>query len=281
MRMTEHVRKVSEKASKVCNVLSCLMPRKGGPSNARRNLLATVIRSVTLYGAPVWESALRFKKYAKILRLIERRTAISATSAYRTVATEAVSALAGHPPMDLLAWERSRNWETRGENAEINKESMFEKWQQRWNEYGGWAKTFIKSVRDWKEKGPRVDYYTTQAIMGHGEYLKKIKKIESDICWFGCRESDTPRHTIFKCARFERERATMNVELEHSVTEENVADLIMKDEKHQNIIIRYFREVMKAKDAEGRTKRRVHDKEQHTPMKCPDGRIPGREGEGF
>lgn len=168
MLMTTHIRRTVEKAGKMHGALSRIMPRKGGPAHARRNLLATVIRSVVLYAAPAWEVALKHKRYVAMLRSVERKAAISVTSAYRTVSTEAVGVLARHPPMDLLARERARNWEGGGEKGKENRENVMEGWQERWDQYRGWAKVFVKDIRSWLKAEFEMDYYTTQAITGHG-----------------------------------------------------------------------------------------------------------------
>ncbi|KAH1021336.1 hypothetical protein HUJ04_010865 [Dendroctonus ponderosae] len=77
--------------------------------------------------------------------------------------------------------------------------------QKRVEQYNGWSKTFIQNVTKWEEsKLGETNYYSTQAITGHGvfgSYLKKIKKQNNDDCWF-CKAMDTPEHTIFDCQKF-------------------------------------------------------------------------------
>jgi len=50
---SEHVQTTADKAHKVLQVLSRLMTNKGGPKEARRRLLSSVVHSVMLYGALV------------------------------------------------------------------------------------------------------------------------------------------------------------------------------------------------------------------------------------
>ena len=126
LRMTTHVKKAAEKALRKQAALLKLMPRVVGPSHGKRKLLATVVQSVLLYGAPAWKVVLKYNKYVKLIRSVERKMAIKVTSAYRTVAIDAVGAISGCPPYDLLAWERARNWEMRGLRRKEVREEMME-----------------------------------------------------------------------------------------------------------------------------------------------------------
>ena len=48
LKMTTHIKKVVDRAAKIQNSLSRIMPRIGGISQGRRRILATVIQSVSL-----------------------------------------------------------------------------------------------------------------------------------------------------------------------------------------------------------------------------------------
>lgn len=257
-RMTEHVKVICEKAVKIQNTLARLMPKIGGPSHKKRKILATTVSSVVLYAAPAWQSALKYKKYANMIRSVERKYTISITAAYRTVATEAAGVIAGCPPLDLMVWERTQVYKGR-KNKDVRKE-LIEKWQRRWDEYEGWAKVFIKDVSEWMEKGPATDYYLTQAISGHGafgSYLKKIKKVEDDDCWFGCGVRDTPEHTLFQCARFEEEKMRTEVQILERVSTDTVAGILLEGNEKTNALVGYLRQVIKEKVKEETIKKGV------------------------
>ena len=147
LKMTVHIKKVVDRAATIQNSLSKIMPRHGGITQGKRRVLATVVQSVSLYAAPVWEDVLRHKKYRNLLRSTERKVSISVICAYRTASTDAAGAIARYPPYDLLAWERAQNWRERGSRAKENREEMMRRWQLRWQEYAGCAKTFVKDVK--------------------------------------------------------------------------------------------------------------------------------------
>ncbi|XP_011858331.1 PREDICTED: uncharacterized protein LOC105555897, partial [Vollenhovia emeryi] len=80
------------------------MPNLGGPSGRTRKLYANIVNSIALYGAPVWAQALTSNRKAiSVLRKAQRRMAVRATRAYRTVSHAAATLMARMPPVELLA----------------------------------------------------------------------------------------------------------------------------------------------------------------------------------
>ena len=213
------------------------------------------MQSMSLYAAPAWEDVLRHKKYQGLLRRIERKASISVASAYRTVSTDAVGAIAGCPPYDLLARERSQNWKTRGTMAQENHQQMLDNWQLRWRNYAGWAGNFIKDVREWIKRGPATEYYATQAITGHGvfgTYLYEIKKAPDSMCWYECGTPDTPAHTIFECERFVENRIAINLQVGQQVTQQNIAELLVRSREDGKRVMTFLSNIMREKEREER-----------------------------
>ncbi|KAI5700281.1 hypothetical protein M8J76_014586 [Diaphorina citri] len=66
MRLTSHITYAVEKAEKVAAALGRLMPNIGGPGNGKRHILASVVYSTLFYGAPIWQTALKWEKYRAI-----------------------------------------------------------------------------------------------------------------------------------------------------------------------------------------------------------------------
>lgn len=82
-----HLSWVAGKAEKIMGALRGLMHNLRGPRESRRQLYASVVRSVILYGAPVWaedkilKSAKRMRPLVRVQRWLDQRT----ICAYRTV----------------------------------------------------------------------------------------------------------------------------------------------------------------------------------------------------
>ncbi|CAH2108906.1 unnamed protein product [Euphydryas editha] len=77
--------------------LGRLLPNVGGPSANCRRLYSGVIRSMAMYGAPVWVDALS-RANKTLLRRPQRVIATRAIRGYRTVSWTAACVLAGDPP---------------------------------------------------------------------------------------------------------------------------------------------------------------------------------------
>ena len=87
------------------------MPNIGGPREAKRRLVASVVNSKLLYAAPVYTSALNNHAIQKKLFSAQRSVVLRIVSAYRTVLTNAVLVLASVSPIDLLAEERKETFQ--------------------------------------------------------------------------------------------------------------------------------------------------------------------------
>ncbi|XP_026830959.1 uncharacterized protein LOC113563489 [Ooceraea biroi] len=100
----EHFGGLAPRLEGATNALSRLLPNLGGPETRVRRLLVGAVRSIALYGAPVWAEDLAASRRAlQVVRAAERRLAGRVVRAYRTVSHRAALALAGTPPVELLA----------------------------------------------------------------------------------------------------------------------------------------------------------------------------------
>ncbi|XP_064075082.1 uncharacterized protein LOC135194143 [Vanessa tameamea] len=82
--------------------LGRLLPNVGGPETPCRRLYAGVVRSMALYGAPIWVDPLTARNKA-LLRRSQRVIAVRAIRGYRTVSWTAATLLASDPPWELQA----------------------------------------------------------------------------------------------------------------------------------------------------------------------------------
>ena len=90
----EHLQIATAKAIQCGATLTWLMPNIGGPREAKRRLVASVVNSKLLYAAPIWTSALNNHAIQKKLFSAQRGVVLRIASAYRTVSTSAVLVLA-------------------------------------------------------------------------------------------------------------------------------------------------------------------------------------------
>ncbi|XP_045449438.1 uncharacterized protein LOC123658003 [Melitaea cinxia] len=97
-----HFAELAPRVVKAAASLGRLLPNVGGPSAHCRRLYSGVIRSMAMYGAPIWADALgRANKIQ--LRRPQRVIATRAIRGYRTVSWTAACVLAGDPPWELQA----------------------------------------------------------------------------------------------------------------------------------------------------------------------------------
>ena len=130
----QHIEYSSAKAAKVNGMISRLMPNLRGPGEIRRRLLAGVVGSVMLYGAPIWAEAVLIKDSARHLESVYRLSAIRVASAFRTISLDAVCVIAGMCPLVILATERSRRYFQKKEGKDILRTEATDTWQIQWDQ---------------------------------------------------------------------------------------------------------------------------------------------------
>ncbi|CAH2238060.1 jg9758 [Pararge aegeria aegeria] len=82
--------------------LGRLLPNIGGPESTCRRLYAGIVRSMALYGAPIWMHAMTTHNKI-LLRRPQRIIAVRTIRGYRTVSSTAATFLASDPPWELQA----------------------------------------------------------------------------------------------------------------------------------------------------------------------------------
>ncbi|ERL84666.1 hypothetical protein D910_02093 [Dendroctonus ponderosae] len=140
------------------------------------------------------------------------------------------------------------------------RKTALEKWQERWSCYDGWAKTFIKDVREWtKRKFEEVDFLTTQTMTGHG------------------------------CPRFQNIRLQFELGCGTKVSKSNIGDIILQGDARWKGTTDMLRAIMRIKTQEERrrekksdhsTERQGQDR-SHTPDVMPNGGFQGKGGKGL
>lgn len=89
-----HVDKACLKTKKSVISLVRLMPNIGKPKARKRKLLGQMVQMILLYGAPIWKSAIKIRKYNNRLLAVQRKMALRVSCGYRTVSTEAALVVA-------------------------------------------------------------------------------------------------------------------------------------------------------------------------------------------
>lgn len=258
----EHVKKTVQKAEKQTAILTRLMPNVGGPGSYKRQALYGVTLSILLYGGPVWQDVLKYKKYKGMMERVQRKMLLRVASAYRTASTRAIQVITGATPIEIMVKERLYLYESRqGHLKEIRiaaRNRTLEDWQEMWDanrETAQWTKRLIPNIKPWVEcRHRRTDYFTTQFFTGHGSfrtYAKRMGKSTEDTCIY-CGDLDTPEHTMFYCQRWERDRNKITMEINTELNVDNLVITMLKDKMTYDKTFEYIRNVMMTKEKDRR-----------------------------
>ena len=227
----EHFRRLAPKLQRAGAALKRLLPNLGGPNASCRRLYAGIVRSMALYGAPVWARSLRLRP-AQQLNASQRVMAIRMVRGYRTVSREAASLLAGLPPWDLEAKVLAHMWELREEakrrgvtplpreiaaqRTELRRDLMAA-WRVRLSQPSAGHATIVAIsplFEEWLERRHGVlTFRLTQVLTGHGcfgRFLFRIKREETPGCHHCVdRPEDTVEHTVEVCPAWAEHRRVL------------------------------------------------------------------------
>jgi len=227
-----------------------------------RRLLEGVIHSQLLYGA----EDMRQEGWKQLGR-VQRKTALSVASAYRTVSREAILVVSGIIPIDILALERRRAYiQRRGEQKPPEPEGDPQQtariiWKDRWKtteevEEKQWTRRLIRDVRTWTgRRHGEVYFYITQALMRHGcfaHYLHRFGLLKKAYCWFCGHSNDDHNHTFFECDAWHNKRRELNMLIGEEVTAENLVRNMIHSKDKWKAISNYIHHVLMKKENEER-----------------------------
>lgn len=227
----EHFRLQAPKLIKTALALGRLLPNLGGPNVGCRRLYTNVVRSMALYGAPIWVDSLTTHN-KMLLRRPQRAIAVRVIRGYRTVSFEAACVIAGTLPWDLDAQvlakfycrmtesrsggifpspEAIKRWRTEG------RDEAFVLWLERLESPSAGHRT-IEAIRpvlaEWvQRKHGFLSFRSVQVLSGHGcfgKYLFKIARRESSAECHECGGAvDTAEHTLAECPEWDSLRASL------------------------------------------------------------------------
>lgn len=266
----EHFKQLVPRLTRAASALGSLLPSVGGPNAACRRLYTGVVRSMALYGAPIWADALSAHN-TTLLRRPQRFMALRAIRAYRTVSYEAACVLAGSTPWDLdaemlarfyhqLSDARSRGefpppevirrWRKRGRQRAMTR------WRRRLDEPSAGHRTveaFRPSLKEWvdREHGA-LSFRLVQVLSGHGcfgEYLYRVAGREPTPACHHCGGTeDTAQHTLEACPEWDRERMRLVAEVGADLSLPAIASAMTDSESAWDAVRDFCEEVVSRKE---------------------------------
>ncbi|XP_063547540.1 uncharacterized protein LOC134754988 [Cydia strobilella] len=267
----KHFEGLAPKLIGAASALSRLLPNVGGPNVGCRKLYAGVVRSMALYGAPIWAFSLTAENQAQ-LRRPQRVMAVRMVRAYRSVSYEAACVLAGTPPWDLdvavLADVYWRVTEARAEGIQPPLEEV-RRWRldsrrvllHKWNERleapsaGHWTDEAIRPVLErWvKRKGGFLSFHLTQVLSGHGcfgRYLCRRAGREPTTQCHHCGDTeDTALHTLAGYPAWAEQRAALVAAVGRDLSLPAVVKAMLGGESLWKAVASFCEDVMVQKEA--------------------------------
>ncbi|PZC75622.1 hypothetical protein B5X24_HaOG205898 [Helicoverpa armigera] len=147
-RFRAHFSGLSTRLMRTAGALSWLLPNIGRPGDQCRRLYAGILKSMALYGAPIWADSLSSRVNAAAIRRPQRAIAQRVARAYRTVSFAAACVLAGTPPWELEAWVLARVYDwTVAQKALNRRPDPIEK-----EEMVGWRRTIKDKVCEFESR---------------------------------------------------------------------------------------------------------------------------------
>jgi len=149
LHFNQHAQHAAVRSAEACRQLIQILPNLRGPRQRTRKLLATVVISRLLYGAPFWLPSITVEAIKK-METVYRRVMLWVACCYRTVSHDAAAVVSGMPPLRLLAEERLNS----GTDKVAAREQLMESWQHQWanSEKGRWTFRLIRDVGKWHRR---------------------------------------------------------------------------------------------------------------------------------
>lgn len=263
LNFVDHLRKTREKVRRIGLLLQRVLPNVGGATEARRKLYAAVLRSIALYGAPVWKEGLRRRIGRDVLRSLSRPALIIQTCAYRSVSTQALELLAGCPPVDLWVEELSEAYaagsEARRQVLIEARTKTFELWRRRIDPLmgGAWTVELIgPNLEEWCKRGHGLlTFRLVQVLTGHGSFgrhKERVGKVATPTCGYCGDTCDDARHTLYSCSSWRAQRENMMTKLGGNLNPGELVQEMLRSEDSWDAVAQFCEEVMRTKEAEER-----------------------------
>jgi len=269
-----HFAQLAPRLEKAAMALGRLLPNVGGPGSPCRRLYSGIIRSMALYGAPIWADSLTARKNRMLLRRPQRVIAVREIRAYRTVSWTAATLLAGDPPWELQAKVLAAAYEHRAEVRtedrplstgavqRVARRIMIQQWTDELQTPSAGHDTvtaILPEIRRWlARKHRQMTFRLTQVLTGHGcfgRYLCKIARRERSAICTDCRlAEDTARHTLQECSAWSVQRAELVRVIGADLSLPAVASAMLDSDRHWQATADFCEVVMTMKEAAERVR---------------------------
>lgn len=251
--------------------LGGLLPNMRGANVSCRRLYMGIVRSMALYGAPVWADTLTSRS-AALLRKPQRAMAIRVVRGYRTISFEAACTLAGTTPWDLDAdtlasiyfWreeELGRGSPPAQMEIEGRRNELYEEVVRIWSErlaHPSAGHKLIAAIqpvlRQWLNRSHgNLNFRLTQVLSGHGcfgRYLCRIAGREgTERCHHCDGPSDTAQHTLESCPAWEEQRQVLSAVIGRDLSLRAVVEAMVDVEEKWEAVESFCESVILQKEA--------------------------------
>lgn len=263
LNFEEHFRALKMKLLSTAGSLVRLLPNIGGPSGTCRKLYAGVLRSMALYGGPVWVDSLSDRNRA-VLRQAQRIAANRVIRGYCTIGFDAACVLAATPPWELEAkmladlYHLKSEAEIQTELPEIRREKekrVIVEWVEQLSS-ASYGLRVIEAVRPILKKWVRrkygsLTYHMVQVLSGHGcfgTYLHRIGREESSACAQCQNNDDNAQHTLELCPYFRVQRSDLIRVIGYDLSLPNVVKDMLRSERAWDAVAAFCEAVIKEKE---------------------------------
>lgn len=276
----EHFERLVPRVGKAVGALHRLLPNLGGPREEVRRLYAGVVRSMVLYGAPVWSNRLSGVRRCRTkINSLQRKMAIRIARGYRTISFEAATLLARFPPLDILAdmdarvYNRIRVIRQSGNSVpgiavvrlrRQERRHALEQWRERLQQPQYSRKRVVEAIlphfEAWLKRGERISYRLTQVLTGHGcfgEYLNRIGREATTNCHHCGGSLDSAQHTLEECPAWASERRVLVARIGRDLSLPAVVGSMLVESENWKEVASFCETVMIQKEAAERDRERA------------------------
>jgi hypothetical protein len=272
----EHFRRLVPRLEKVAGALQRLLPNLGGPVEGVRRLYGGVVRSVALYGAPVWSHRLAIRRHRTMICGVQRKVATRIARGYRTISLDAATLLARFPPLDILAEMDARVYASLRQDGDEEAEPpeavrrrerhwAVSKWRERLSEPCNSRRRAISAILPNLEvwlanKQAHVTYRVTQVLTGQGcfgTYLCHIGREPTMQCHHCDGDRDSAQHTLEECPAWVSEREILVARIGRDLSPPAIVAAMLADEQSWRAVVSFCEAVMLQKEIAERNRERA------------------------